>query len=116
MHDVSAPCFPGVTKKLCVKVVRKSSLQEKFSSCQQLLEMAAQIESIDLSHNAIHHFGMQAVEKFEKALKLEPKKHDALWCLGNAYTSQVRLDPSMAWLSFVKRLMQCIAKAGPVHV
>ena len=32
----------------------------------------------------------QAVAKFGQALGIEPSRHDTLWCLGNAYTSQAR--------------------------
>lgn len=35
-----------------------------------------------------------AVEKFQNALKIDEKRHDALWCLGNAYTSQGFLSAS----------------------
>lgn len=33
---------------------------------------------------------MQAIEKFKMALAIDSTRHDILWCLGNAYTSQVK--------------------------
>lgn len=50
--------------------------------------------------------------KFEEALRLSPRKHDALWCLGNALTSQGFLyaDPTRAQ-QFFDRAKDCFERA-----
>ncbi|XP_038884092.1 mitochondrial import receptor subunit TOM20-like [Benincasa hispida] len=53
-----------------------------------LLELS-QFQSVSDSKNMIK----EAVVKLEEALAINPAKHDALWCLGNAHTSHAFLTP-----------------------
>ncbi|CAO2831141.1 unnamed protein product [Amaranthus hypochondriacus] len=36
-----------------------------------------------------------AVVKLKEALEINPKRHDAMWCLGNAYTTTAFMTPDM---------------------
>eukprot|EP00887_Chlorella_sp_A99_P002576 scaffold6.g2576.t1 len=55
---------------------------------------------LELAHfkqgNNAYEMIEEAISKFEGALALDARRHDALWCLGNAYTSQGFLSPDAA--------------------
>ena len=55
---------------------------------------------------------LQAVSKFQQALKIDGQAHETLWCLGNAYTSQgfLTADTDQA-LSFFKQARGAFEKA-----
>jgi len=38
---------------------------------------------------------IEAISKLEEALTINPNKHDAMWCMANAYTTQAFMIPDL---------------------
>ncbi|CAA6659930.1 unnamed protein product [Spirodela intermedia] len=55
----------------------------------------------------------EAISRLEEALEVNPRKHDTLWCLGNAHTSNAFLavDQEMA-KSYFTKAVECFQKAA----
>ncbi|KAA0061007.1 mitochondrial import receptor subunit TOM20-like [Cucumis melo var. makuwa] len=72
-----------------------------------LLELS-QFQSVSESKNMIK----EAVVKLEEALAINPTKHDALWCIGNAHTSQAFLTPDRDEAQvYFDKAQECFQKA-----
>lgn len=71
---------------------------------------------LELAHfrqgNEAYDMIEEAIAKFEQALGIDGRRHDALWCLGNAYTSQGFLSAEGAAANaYFERAGGCFRKA-----
>ncbi|KAL4577111.1 hypothetical protein LXL04_013214 [Taraxacum kok-saghyz] len=74
-----------------------------------LLELST-FQSVDEAKTMIK----DAISKLDEALSIDPKKHDALWCMGNAQTSYGFLSPDKdAAKSYFDSAFTYFQKADP---
>lgn len=95
--------------------LKRDSFFVGLIDCQALTKWGGAL--LELAHfrqgNEAYAMIEDAITKFEQALELDEKRHDALWCLGNAYTSQGFLSPNAEIASeFFDKAGDCFKKAN----
>ncbi|EOA24798.1 hypothetical protein CARUB_v10018077mg [Capsella rubella] len=78
--------------------IRKNA-EETYKSnpedANNLMRWGEALLELSQFHNVSDSLKMiqEAITKLEKAIMIDPMKHDALWCIGNAYSSYALLTP-----------------------
>lgn len=60
---------------------------------------------------------VDCISRLEEALEINPQKHDAIWCLGNAHTSHAFLTPDLEEAKiYFDRATKCFERAVEVVI
>ncbi|KAF8083657.1 hypothetical protein N665_0759s0008 [Sinapis alba] len=77
-----------------IRKVSEATYIENPLDADNLTRWAGALLELAQFHNEDPKLTVQeAITKLEEALLIDPKKHPAIWCLGNAYTTLAFLSP-----------------------
>ncbi|KAF7813609.1 mitochondrial import receptor subunit TOM20 [Senna tora] len=104
-------------RPLLLKRTRKASevnYEEDLQDAENLTKWGRALLELSQCQSPIGSKRMidDAISKLEEALRINPTKHDTLWCLGNAHKSQAFLTPDLNEAkNYFDKAYECFKKA-----